>query len=164
MHLHRGLGALSSVIVIVALVSGFMVTRRFSAEMNTIHIFLGNMVLLGGFGSLYLLAVIAALKRRIDWHWRLMFLAAFAIMGPIVSRVTHALHLPGGSAAALHLALICGISIAWDVLREQRLHPATVAGLGIVFVLIGGAATVGLLPPLSDWTRTFVMAALPDAP
>ena len=159
MRVHRTLGALSPLLVVAAVVTGFKTTRRFGDEFDVIHIFLGNMVHLGSFAALYGIGVAAALRHRIDWHRRAMFLASFVTLTPPISRVTQTLGLPNGIAAAVHVGLLCTLPVAWDLATRRRLHPATVTGIALVFAMLAVAALFGTVPPLADWTRALVEGA-----
>lgn len=83
------------------------------------------------------------LRRRTDWHRRLMLVATLNLLPPALGRFApEYLHLPGLPVAfgVTDLALIgC---LVYDTLRHRRLHPAF--GWGLALVLAWEAAALGL--------------------
>ncbi|MGF1552828.1 MAG: hypothetical protein ACFBWO_10045 [Paracoccaceae bacterium] len=149
-RLHKGTGALSVVVVVAVLATGFLVSARFTVEFDRIQIFLGNTVQLGSFALLWLAGVVAAATHRIAAHRRLMFLAAFATLTPPISRVTQTLGLPNAAAAMIHAGLIFALPIAYDLVQRGRPHPASVLALAVISALLVVAIVLGTLPPLPE--------------
>ena len=70
-----------------------------------------------------------ALRRRSDWHKRLMLLATLGLLTPALARL--AVDVLGLKSPPLFFALNDGIVIAWvawDTVRNRRLHPAFLWG------------------------------------
>jgi hypothetical protein len=75
------------------------------------------------------------LRRRRDWHKRLMLLSCVILTGPGLSRIPFeqvpvlAFLRTGGPGGLFDLVLLLVYaSIAWDTVRHRRLHPAFVFG------------------------------------
>jgi len=106
----------------------------------------GEMV---AFATLFAAAI--ALRKRSDYHKRLMLLASVAMLAPAFARLpTAAIGLSGPPVFfALTDIVILGC-IAYDTIKNRRLHPAFMAGLVfIVFVQFGRLA----LSQTQAWTR-----------
>lgn len=91
------------------------------------------------------------LRRRPDYHKRLMLTATVAILTPAISRIfTHFLGfgVPPMFFATVDLILLgC---IAFDTYRNRRLHPAFAAGLAVV---VGSQVGRVLLLGTAQWDR-----------
>ena len=107
---------------------------------------LGEMV---AFALLFAAAV--ALRRRSDYHKRLMLLASLAILAPAFGRFpTDALGLSGPPVFFALTDLVVLACIAYDTAKNRRLHPAFVTGfIFIVFVQFGRL----VLSQTAVWTR-----------
>lgn len=83
------------------------------------------------FATLFTAAIL--LRRRGAYHKRLMVLASLAMLTPAVARLPLDFAAYGGPLAffALTDLLILG-AIAFDTLRNRRLHPAFAAGFAVV--------------------------------
>ncbi|HXE60608.1 MAG TPA: hypothetical protein VN607_07860 [Gemmatimonadaceae bacterium] len=75
------------------------------------------------------------LRRRRDWHKRLMLLSCVILSGPGLARITFerapalAFLRGGGPGGLLDLVMLLVYAcIAWDTWRNRRLHPAFVCG------------------------------------
>jgi hypothetical protein len=83
-----------------------------------------------------------ALRRRSDWHRRLMLAATLNFLPPAVGRIalqyTHIANLPMALGSVDVVLLAC---IVYDTIRNRRLHPAFV--LGLVVTLAWQAAVLG---------------------
>ena len=93
-----------------------------------------------------LLAAAIRLRRRIEWHRRLMLCAAITVVAPGLER---ALPLPLFGTAWPFVAdgvldLIALIGPASDLLVRRRIHPAYVWGVGTI---VAGQAIVDLVAP-----------------
>ncbi len=70
-----------------------------------------------------------ALRRRPDWHKRLMLLATLSLLTPAIARI--ATDFLGLKSPPMFFALTDAIVlawVAWDTLRHRRLHPAFLWG------------------------------------
>lgn len=95
------------------------------------------------FVTLFTAAIV--LRRRGAWHKRLMVVASLAIVTPAMARLpldfVHAGGPPVFFALVDLLILAC---IAFDTAKNRRLHPAFLAGLGVVVaVQVGRLAISG---------------------
>jgi hypothetical protein len=90
-----------------------------------------------------LFAVAIALRKRSAWHKRLMLLATLAMLTPAVARLPFAFLRAGGPPAffAVTDLIILGC-IAFDTVKNRRLHPAFIAGLA--FVVVGQLGRLAL--------------------
>ena len=101
---------------------------------------LGEMV---AFAALFGTAI--ALRKRSEWHKRLMLLATLAMLAPAMARLPFEFVATGGPPVFFALVdlVIIGF-IAIDTIRNRRVHPAFIAGLAfIVFVQVGRLAISG---------------------
>ncbi len=139
--LHRRLGWFGAVLSVVIVPLGIVTTigaiRRGAVPFFfPVNIFLVLNVL----GVLFLGAFITAaivLRRRTDWHRRLMYCAALQLIAPAFGRL---LPMPllgrwGVFAIAGTLLLYAGIGIAFDLARYRRVHPAWWWGVAAIIIL-----------------------------
>jgi hypothetical protein len=92
-----------------------------------------------------------ALRRRTDWHRRLMLVATLNLLPPALGRFAPLyLHLPGLPFALGLTDLALLGAAAYDTLRHRRLHPAF--GWGIALSLAWQVAAV-VLGPTAGWLR-----------
>lgn len=148
-HIHRKLGAAG--IVLAALVIGVgMATAIAAVRAGATPIGIPPMVFLVlptgemlAFASLFAAAI--ALRKRSDWHKRLMLLATLAMLAPAMARLPFEFVSKGGPPVFFALVdLVIIAFIAFDTIRNRRLHPAFMAGLAfIVFIQIGRLALSG---------------------
>ena len=73
------------------------------------------------------------LRKRQDWHWRLMFHAAYAPMGTALGRFVRILDLPEGGGPVLSGLLLVGLIVfaLSDKIRYGRVHAANWIGLAV---------------------------------
>ncbi len=92
-----------------------------------------------------------ALRRRTDWHRRLMLTATLNLLPPALGRFAPLyLHLPGlPFAFGLTDLLLLG-AVAYDTLQHRRLHPAFAWGLGLTLAWEVSAITLG---STAGWLR-----------
>lgn len=155
---HRRLGVVAAAVAgLVVVMSAFVAQRaiaRYEAAgvdaADIQFIVIGDLVSLAVFAALVVWAL--ALRRRPDWHRRLMAVSCIIIIGPAVARLERVgLAVP----VPLVLVLLLGILVAYDLARTGRVHRATVwsallvvAALGAVITVVGtpaGHAIVGAL-------------------
>jgi hypothetical protein len=85
------------------------------------------------------------MRRRGDWHKRLMLLASIAVLTPAIARLpVEAIH-AGGIVVFFALTDLLAIaSAAYDAARNRRLHPAFGWGtLGLVLAQVGMLVLAG---------------------
>lgn len=91
------------------------------------------------------------MRKRTDWHWRLMFHAAYAPIGTALGRFVRQIPDPpmGGGGQFLSFLLVMGLvaMLASDWIRYRRFHAANWIGLAFNLVTMGLALMVGF----SDW-------------
>lgn len=83
------------------------------------------------------------LRRKSDWHRRLMLLASIAILTPAIARIpVDAMH-AGGILLFFALDDLIAIAcLAWDTARNRRLHPAF--GWGTAFLVLSQPAMLAI--------------------
>jgi hypothetical protein len=96
-------------------------------------------VLAGLFVFAILVGAALLLRRRRDWHKRLMLLSCLSMTGPGLTRIppewfrAFAFLKTGGLAGLFGLdLLLVYVCIAWDTWRHRRLHPAWVCGATLI--------------------------------
>jgi hypothetical protein len=103
--------------------------------------YLEMLVAFDGFGLLAfagLVAVALWLRRRPEWHKRLMLLATLSLLGPAFGRITaYVNHMQGDNdVGVLLLCVACVVICAVvDSVRHRRLHQAFVGGGGLVLTM-----------------------------
>ncbi len=91
-------------------------------------------------GVLFVGAFVTAaivLRRRTDWHRRLMYCAALELIAPAFGRL---LPMPllgpwGGFAISGMLLVYAGVGMAFDLTQSRRIHPAWWWGAGAIVLL-----------------------------
>jgi uncharacterized membrane protein YozB (DUF420 family) len=74
------------------------------------------------------------LRRRSDWHKRLMLLATLSILTPAIARLPFEFIHAGGIVLFFGLTDVLVLAcLAWDTARNRRLHPAF--GWGTLFLI-----------------------------
>jgi hypothetical protein len=146
--LHRRLGIAGAVLAAAVVIVGVMTAMVLGTQPGVRALGLDtqrfmivpllDIVLFAAFVSTAL-----ALRRRPQWHRRLMVLGMIAILGPAVARILLMLSVPGWFMAAQLGAAVAFLSwaIAHDWLSHRVVHPA---------YLLGGAAIL-LSWPLRIW-------------
>jgi hypothetical protein len=141
-QLHRRLGVFGTVLAALIVVVGATVALRFGArEMNTPQVdgppALASMGFLFAALLAFALLVGAALllRRKREYHKRLMLLSCLFLIGPGLARIPFdrvpslAFLRSGGPAGLFGLdLLVLYACVAWDTWRYRRLHPAFAAG------------------------------------
>jgi hypothetical protein len=97
--------------------------------------------------------VVAALllRRRTDWHRRLMLSATLNLLPPALGRLAPLyLHLPGLPFAFGLTDLVLIGAAAYDTLRHRRLHPAFAWGIGLTLAWQVAAVMLG---STTGWLR-----------
>lgn len=166
--LHRQLGMLASVWVPVMVIVGVMLTVATMRRTGGPFFFDANEFLIGNPVGLLAFALLVAaamgLRRRSDWHRRLMLCAMASITGPGFGRLLPMpLLIPWGWEISNTIGLVF---VAAGMLRDRRhlgaVHPAWLVGIAVVL----GWIALGEVLAYSDWgtelTRQ-VMAGYPGA-
>jgi hypothetical protein len=144
---HRRLGvagvALAIVVLMLGTALGVASARAGSAPPGVpplvfLALPLGEMVV---FGTLVVVAV--AMRRRGAYHKRLMLLASIAMLTPAMARLPLDFVQAGGPLVFFALTdLLIIACIAFDTVRNRRLHPAFAGGLA--FVVVGQIGRLAL--------------------
>jgi len=82
------------------------------------------------FGTLVVAAV--AMRRRSDWHKRLILLATISLLTAAVARGLAQVHAGGPLGLFLGTDVFVAVVIAYDILSRGRVHPATLLGAVMV--------------------------------
>lgn len=137
--LHRKLGSLSPVIVIIMLATGIFVSTENAARTGHSGILLANSIASIFFVIFYGLALL--LRQRSDWHKRFMAYGALTLMGPAFGRVSYIFDLSSAVVFPMILSLMLAIPI-YDWRRYGRVTRPGLAGLGIflLMAMVIGAA------------------------
>ncbi|MDQ2768605.1 MAG: hypothetical protein M3Y30_15800 [Gemmatimonadota bacterium] len=163
--LHRQLGVFGAVLAVLMVVVGTTVALRWAARaVHQSHadgppplMFMGFLL----FALLVFAILVCAallLRRRPDYHKRLMLLSCLSMVGPGLARISfeHASALsflknggPGG-LFGLDLLLLYAC-VAWDTWRHRRLHPAFVSG-GLL-LLAEDLPLIWIVLSTPTWTR-----------
>lgn len=166
--LHRKLGWLSAIWVPAMVIMGITMTvvsmRRTGGPFffGASEFLIGNPTGILAFAGMVGAAV--SLRRRTDWHRRLMLSAMAAITGPGFGRL---LPMPLMTPYAWEISnTIGGLFIVAGMIRDKRhhgaIHPAWFVGLAVMF----GWVALGELIAQTDWAMTLtreVMAGYPGA-
>jgi hypothetical protein len=141
---HRTVGLAGSALAVFMVIVGYLVAigagRRSAANPGELKFLIVPVGALIVFSTL--LAAALLLRRRVDFHKRLMLIATIDLMTAAVDR------LPGVMAAGLApfysgTDLFLAALVVYDLMALRRLHPATVAG-GLFLVLMQ-SLRVGLM-------------------
>lgn len=146
---HANLAWLALPAVLLTVATGIAVNLRVALEVESASS-PENMFIWGNFMSLasFVLLVTAGVmqRRRYLAHYRLLFFASLAIIGPAFARVAFwpAVGLGLAFAPIFAIAGMLGLvvlAITYDLVTCKRVQPATLAGLaGVLIPLIGGTA------------------------
>jgi hypothetical protein len=147
---HRRLGVFGAVLAALIVVVGVTVALRFAARVTHTPRHAGGPPPLAFMGFiLFVLFVFATLvgaglllRRRREYHERLMLLSCLSMIGPGLTRIPFdrlpalAFLKSGGPAGLFGLdLLVLYACVAWDTWRHRRLHPAFAIGL-VLFAAI----------------------------
>ena len=156
--IHRKLGVAGAVIAMLVVATGTTLAiasarAGFSPAPKMpplvfLAIPLGEMVM---FSAFFIAAI--ALRRRSDWHKRLMVLACLGMLAPAFARIVAALGIQGGPLMFLMIDAIAIAFIAYDRKKNGRLHPAFGWGLAALFVGQFGRIAVAHTPAWDSFAR-----------
>lgn len=152
--LHRRLGWLGVGLVVAMVVMGEAATYFSIRNNREVGIFpSGVFLVMNGLGIVVFAAIVGAgvaLRRRAEWHKRLMLTAAVSILGPGLGRLCGALGFGAATGMAvtggtLAIALVGPIT---DLIVRKRVHPAYVWGVGAIVVTDVVIGLLGFSPPV----------------
>ena len=164
---HRRLGIFGAVLAGLMVVVGATVALRGTAR-DIHHPHAGGpppLMIMGFFLAVLLVfatlvGVALLLRRRSDYHKRLMLLSCLSMVGPGLTRIPFD-HVPalaflksGGLFGLFDLLLLLVYAcIAWDTWRHCRLHPAFVGGALLMIAVEDPAWLVWHFLSTATWTR-----------
>lgn len=153
--LHRRLGwlgvGIATVMVPLGIATTLMAVARGSINgifplglflaLDTLHIL--------GFGALTFAAV--ALRRRADWHKRLMLCGTILATAPALSRLFGLVPLGGLTLLAVIIGLLAfvAVGLAFDLVTWRRVHPAYWWGLGTIVAVEAMIVPIGSSVPVT---------------
>ncbi|MEZ5929748.1 MAG: hypothetical protein R3C55_14865 [Parvularculaceae bacterium] len=150
--LHRRLGAFAALYASVMLVMGAAVALESVREARVPPFFVNSLFL--GLSAMELLtfagltAAAVLLRRRSDWHKRLMLCGIIALMAPAWGRVLPMSALgPAGGFAIMGAQLgYISVGMGFDLITRGRIHPAYFWGAAAMVVLAVGTPFLGFSP------------------
>ena len=138
--LHRRLGVAGAILAAVVVVVGFATAiegaRHGVSPGPPPLVFLAIPLSVVVVFALFAGAALA-MRRRPDWHKRLMLIASVSVLTPAIARLPGVLEVGPLLAFALTDLLVVACA-AWDTARNRRLHPAF--GWGIALFLLSQPA------------------------
>jgi hypothetical protein len=97
------------------------------------------------------------LRKRSPYHKRLMLLASVALLTPAMARLPFEFVQAGGPLAFFALTdLVIIACIAFDTVKNRRVHPAFIAGLAIVIVGQIGRLALSQTPAWMTFARWLI--------
>jgi hypothetical protein len=157
--LHRRLGVFGVALAILIVGIGTYATLVAAASEVHRHI-IGRFHFLLGFNlvNLLLFATLVGagvlLRRRPEFHKRLMLLAMVSLLGPAIARIT-LLFTHSGMVQMMAFDFCIAICVIVDTIRHRRLHPAfgwggllVVVSLHLTFAAVQTKAWLNLVPRL----------------
>jgi hypothetical protein len=135
-RLHKRLGILGAVLAILVVVVGAYATIEATAREVREHVvhqfhFLFGINLVNLLVFAILVATALALRRRTDFHKRLMLLATITMLAPAIARIVVLItHNPWAQILAFDFCILACTAV--DTVLHRRLHPAF--GWGAAFV------------------------------
>jgi hypothetical protein len=99
-----------------------------------------------------------AMRRRREWHKRLMFLASLALIVPAVGRLDTFVMVPLGMPRAMLAGWVTVAFVAWaswnDWRKSRRIHPAYIYGGLLLVVSVPLRRAIGFMDwwrPVAEW-------------
>jgi hypothetical protein len=108
------------------------------------------------FGLFFFAAI--ALRRRSEWHKRLMLLASLVLLVPAIGRIDGLMHVNFGTPRTVLPMLVTAIFVIWACINDRRkrgkIHPAYLYGGFVLVAAIPFRAWVGTTDawmPFAEW-------------
>lgn len=164
-RLHRRVGVFGATLALLIVVVGAAVAVHFAArDMNKPQTEGPSPLMFMGFlfAALLEFSILVGaaliLRRKREYHKRLMLVACLSMMGPGLARIPFG-HVPalaflqnGGPSGLFSLdLLILYACVARDTWRHRRLHPAF--AIGLLFLAALGAPLIWRLLATPEWTH-----------
>lgn len=151
-RLHRPLGWIAAAWLVPMLVLGCVVTVNMIREAHVPFFFrplqflVFDPVSLFAFIGLTLAAI--AFRRATPWHQRLHYCAMAILMGPAIGRLLPMpLLIPWGWEATFIATLVFPlIGVLADLMRNGRVHPAWIWGIGAMFAMFAAVEAITYTP------------------
>ncbi|WP_209321669.1 hypothetical protein [Brevundimonas sp. AJA228-03] len=151
-RLHRPLGWIAAAWLVPMLVLGCLVTVNMIREADVpfffrpLHFLVFDPVSLIAFIALTIAAI--ALRRATPWHQRLHYCAMAILMGPALGRLLPMpLLIPWGWEATFVATLVFPlIGVLADLMRNGRVHPAWIWGIGAMFAMFAAVEAITYTP------------------
>jgi len=151
-RLHRPLGWIAAAWLVPMLVLGCLVTVNMIREADVPFFFRPLQFLV--FDPVSLFAFIAltvaaiAFRRATPWHQRLHYCAMAILMGPALGRLLPMpLLIPWGWEATFIATLVFPlIGVLADLMRNGRVHPAWIWGIGAMFAMFAAVEAITYTP------------------
>lgn len=139
-HVHRRLGIVGALVafamVVIGVVTAIASARRGHTPLPVVPplaflaVPIADMVVFG-----VLVSTAVAMRRRADFHARLMLLATITILGPAFARIRIDAVQDNNPASFMVLVTLTVVACAgWDAMRRARLHPVYLWG-GLLVIL-----------------------------
>lgn len=131
LHQRLGIGVaiLAAMVVVIGVLTAISAAARGSGPpgatpLQSLVVPLGDMIVFA-----ILIATALYFRRRLDIHKRLMLLAALTLLAPAFARIPLHFIEAGGPLAFFSLTDLCVLAcVAFDTVKNRRLHPAFVLG------------------------------------
>lgn len=159
--LHRTMGLVVGIAVIASVITGIgvqfeMFPRGGEGEGRVVADAFRTFQLLPLLTGFFIWGVL--MRKRPDWHWRLMYASAMAPFGTVIGRYVRMV--PQfveanivGQMTSLFYTLAVVVLLVYDVAKYRRLHPASIIGLVVVIVTTVIALQIGF----SSWWRAIAL-------
>lgn len=165
-HLHKRLGWIGAVLMPVLLILGALILFRMMRNAAVppfwtyAYFMTMNLMALVAFAALTIAAI--RLRKRTDWHRRLMFCGMAALVVTPFNRLTPDAVLAQSMSLIPAIAILffplAGIAADW--LRDRRVHPAWWWGLGAL-ILTGVTTEVAGRSPITGDIVALITAGTP---
>jgi hypothetical protein len=165
---HRRFGVFGAFVGVCVIAAALAAARRAARYgegppgVPTSLFVLASLFTVAAFALLFGAAII--LRTRPDWHQRLMLLATLTLLGAGVARFRYerfpafAFLQSGGPLGLFTIdLLVIYACVAWDAIRNRRLHPAF--GWGLAAFLLLNNVLVNFLAGSSAWNAFFRVIA-----
>jgi hypothetical protein len=162
--LHRTLGWFGAALAVLMVFTGIAVTVNCVQRGATPPFFPPNIFLmvdvLGVLAFFGLTAAAVALRKRPEWHRRLMLCGTIMVMSPAWGRI---LPMPllgrwGGLAVFGMMMVYVLAGVLYDLATTRRVHPAYGWGGGAICLTQWLIGTMAFSPPVMAWTASLLAA------
>lgn len=113
------------------------ISYNLSREFNRPQLFAINFYMLLSFILLYGGAIYYAIKKRIDWHKRLVFIGGLNLLLPAYVRWCDVIGVSKSHSEHFHLLLILLVPLAYDWFTSKRIHKASLIGVIVTYLIFG---------------------------